>query len=69
MSDSDPYYDALETRSADAREAAFMEALPRIVSNAKTCAPGFSRILQAVEPREVTTRTPWRNCRSRGNPT
>ena len=51
-----PHYDALETRSPAAREAALMRALPQQVANAKTNTPGFAKILAAVDPATVTTR-------------
>ena len=50
------HYDDLETRSADAREAALLAALPRQIAHAKAKAPGFARILAEVEPAEVTGR-------------
>jgi len=50
------YFDTLETRSADAREAALLAALPRQVARAKTHAPGYTRLLVEVEPAAVTSR-------------
>jgi len=49
-------YDALETRSPEAREAALMAALPAHLANAKQKAPGWARILKDVDPAAVTTR-------------
>jgi phenylacetate-CoA ligase len=51
-----PYYDALETRSGEEREAALMSALPRHLAHAKSNAPGWARILKEVEAAAVTTR-------------
>jgi len=50
------YFDKLETRSAKAREAALMAALPRLVAHAKKKAPGFGRILASVDPKKVKSR-------------
>jgi len=50
------YYDALETRSPAAREAALMAALPTQVANAKMNSPGFAAILKNVAPAEITSR-------------
>jgi phenylacetate-CoA ligase len=50
------YFDRLETRSPKGREAALMLALPKLVAHAKRRAPGFSRILEKVDPRKVTSR-------------
>ncbi len=50
-----PYYDALETRVPEQREAAMLNALPGQIAHAKT-APGFARILKDVDPRAVTSR-------------
>ncbi len=50
------YYDELETRDPGAREAALMTALPNAIGNAKSNAPGFAKILEAVEPGGVTSR-------------
>ena len=51
-----PFYDALETRPPDAREAALMAALPGLVAHAKAHAPSFARILADVEPGDVVDR-------------
>jgi phenylacetate-CoA ligase len=51
-----PFYDALETRSADAREAALMAALPKHLAHAKSRAPGWARILAEIDAAAVHTR-------------
>jgi phenylacetate-CoA ligase len=48
------FYDALETRSAEAREAALAEALPRQVAHAKANAPHYAAALAGVDPAAVT---------------
>ena len=50
------YYDALETRSPDEREAQLMAALPKQIALAKRKAPGFKRILKGVDPKSVDSR-------------
>ena len=50
------FYDRLETRSPKAREAALMLALPKLVAHARKRAPGFSKILSAVNPSRITSR-------------
>lgn len=50
------YYDKLETRSPNAREKALMAALPGLIAHAKRRAPGFNKILGAVDPRKVKSR-------------
>jgi phenylacetate-CoA ligase len=50
-------YDALETRSPDAREAALMAALPAQVAYAQRQAPAFARILGGVDAAQVVDRT------------
>ncbi len=47
------HLDALETRSADAREAALAAALPRVVARAKADAPHYARLLDGVAPEAV----------------
>ena len=49
------YYDDLETRSPDEREAAHMAALPKQVALAKGTS-GYSEALAAVDPASVTSR-------------
>jgi phenylacetate-CoA ligase len=50
------FYDALETRAPQAREAALMAALPAHLVHAKQKAPGWAHILKDVDPAAVTTR-------------
>ena len=50
------YYDALETRTAEEREAALMAALPKQVAHAKSNAAGFARILAEVDAAKVSSR-------------
>jgi phenylacetate-CoA ligase len=50
------YFDDLETRDPDAREAALMAALPAQVARAKDLAPGFGKILADTDPAAVTDR-------------
>lgn len=49
------YFDALETRSPDEREARLMEALPLQVARAKETA-GQAALLSAVEPGDIASR-------------
>ena len=51
-----PHYDALETRSAEEREAALMAALPRQIAHAKSKAPGFGEILAKFDPMAINSR-------------
>ncbi|WP_431270100.1 phenylacetate--CoA ligase family protein [Dankookia sp. P2] len=44
------HYDNLETRSADAREAALAEALRRQLAHAKAQAPHYARVLADIDP-------------------
>jgi len=56
-SSPDPgFYDALETRAPEVREAALLAALPGHLASAKQKAPGWARILKDVDPAAVTTR-------------
>ena len=50
------YYDDLETRPAEQREAALLAALPGQIAHAKDNAPGFARILAGVDPAQVNSR-------------
>jgi phenylacetate-CoA ligase len=50
------YFDDLETRDPEEREAALMAALPAQIAHAKAKAPGFTRILKNVDPAAVTSR-------------
>ncbi|MCB1364416.1 MAG: phenylacetate--CoA ligase family protein [Rhodobacteraceae bacterium] len=47
------YFDALETRTRDEREAALAEALPRQIARARSL-PGYAGLLDSVEPGAVT---------------
>ena len=51
-----PFYDALETRAPAARERAQFEALRALAVAAKAAAPGWARILAAVEPAALVDR-------------
>jgi phenylacetate-CoA ligase len=51
-----PFYDALETRSPEEREAALMAQLPRVIANAKEHAPAYRRLLAKVRPEDITDR-------------
>lgn len=50
------YYDALETRSPDQREAALLAALPSQVAHAQTRSAAFADILRGVDAASVTSR-------------
>jgi phenylacetate-CoA ligase len=50
------FYDDLETRDPEVREAALMAALPDAVAHARASAPGFANILCDIEPGDVTSR-------------
>jgi phenylacetate-CoA ligase len=50
------FYDTLETRSPQAREAALLSALPLQVAHAKLASPAFAGLFKDVNPAEVTTR-------------
>lgn len=50
------YYDDLETRDPEAREAALMAALPAQVAHAKTKAPAYAAMLAEVDAGEITSR-------------
>lgn len=51
-----PHYDHLETREPEVREAALMESLSRQIAHAKANAPYFARLLEGVDPAEITSR-------------
>ncbi len=51
-----PFYDALETRAPDEREAALMAALPRQVAHAQQASSAFASILAGVDARAITSR-------------
>jgi phenylacetate-CoA ligase len=50
------FYDALETRSPEEREAALMAQLPRVIAAAKAHAPAYRRMLANVRPENITDR-------------
>ena len=50
------FYDALETRSPEEREAALMAELPRVIAAAKAHAPAYRRLLAKVRPEDITDR-------------
>lgn len=50
------FYDALETRTPQEREAALMAALPLQVAHAQTASSAFASILSGVDPASITTR-------------
>ena len=50
------FYDALETRSREAREAALMAALPQQILHAQQASPAFAGILAGVDAAGVTSR-------------
>ena len=51
-----PFYDALETRSPEVREAALMAALPQQIAHAQQASPAFADILAGVDAAGVTHR-------------
>ncbi|MEO5844224.1 MAG: AMP-binding protein [Caldimonas sp.] len=53
---ADAHFDALETRSADEREAALRLALPAQIANATDHAPGLATWLRGVDAKAVTSR-------------
>jgi phenylacetate-CoA ligase len=50
------FFDFLETRSTDAREAALFAALPAQLAHARAKAPYFGRLLAAIDPAAITSR-------------
>ncbi len=50
------YYDDLETRTPEAREAALLAALPAQIAHAKEKAPAYAEILAQVDAAAVTSR-------------
>lgn len=50
------FYDALETRSPDEREAALLAALPQQVAHAQRATPAFAEILAGVDAAAITSR-------------
>ncbi len=53
---ADAHFDALETRSADEREAALRRALPAQIANASANAPALAIWLRGVDAQAVTSR-------------
>ena len=53
---SGEYFDALETRAPAAREAALMDALPRLIAHAQQHSRALAHILAGVDAQKVTTR-------------
>ena len=51
------FYDALETRSPDEREAALLAALPTQIAHAQQRSGAFAEILKGVSPATITSRT------------
>ncbi len=56
MSETSGYYDDLETRDAEAREADLMKRLPVQLAATKDSAPYFAELFAGVEPEEVASR-------------
>jgi phenylacetate-CoA ligase len=50
------YFDTLETRDAETREAALLAALPKQIAHAKQSSTAFAALLADVNPAEVTSR-------------
>ncbi|MBB6560739.1 phenylacetate-CoA ligase [Acidovorax soli] len=50
------FYDTLETRAPDAREAALLAALPGQVAHAQKASPAFASILAGVDASAITSR-------------
>lgn len=50
------FYDTLETRAPDAREAALLAALPGQVAHAQKASPAFAGILAGVDASTITSR-------------
>ncbi|HUG26010.1 phenylacetate--CoA ligase family protein [Piscinibacter sp.] len=53
---SPDYYDTLETRSVDEREAQLMAALPRQIAHARSHAAAYGQLLRDVAPEAVSSR-------------
>ena len=53
---SSRFYDALETRDAQARELALLAALPAQLANAQRNTSAFAEVLKDVDARAITTR-------------
>ena len=50
------FFDALETRAPEAREAALLGKLPDLVAHAQRGAPAFSKLLADIDAAAVTSR-------------
>ena len=50
------FYDALETRDPQEREAELMAQLPRVIAAAKEHAPAYRQMLAKVRPEDITDR-------------
>ena len=50
------FFDNLETRAHDAREAALLGSLPALVAHAQKAAPAFSKLLAAIDAAAITSR-------------
>jgi len=50
------FYDSLETRSPQDREAALMQALPQQIAHAQQHAAAFAKSLSQVDARSITSR-------------
>lgn len=51
-----PFFDALETRAPDSREADLLSHLPGLVAHAKKAAPAFTKLLAGVDAASITSR-------------
>jgi phenylacetate-CoA ligase len=56
MTAESPFYDHLETRSAETREAALLAALRRQLAHAKAHAPAFAATLADIDPQDIVDR-------------
>jgi len=56
MVTNSPFFDDLETRPAEQREAALMATLRRQLAHAKAHAPAYARLLADVDPAEIVDR-------------
>ncbi len=56
MTDTDGFYDDLETRAPEVREAALMAALPEQMGLAKRRAPAYGELLAGIEPADLASR-------------
>ena len=50
------FYDELETRSADAREAAQFAALRKLIGHARAASPAFAELLASIDPVAIRDR-------------